>query len=250
MVGPFYSLAEWANGNPRLLNRFGILEMHGGATEGSCRAIDDGKARGHNADSANTAAHRPADLDLLVAMCRAIAERFVGEPIGGFPSDVKSAYRQVTSYPNQAMVFVIASWHADRQYQVFVTAITQLFGGGHAPLNFTRYADFCVRALAAIFAIPAIHCVDDVIVLETLKTVFSAFASWRGFADLCGWDIPDAKSPPLSQCFRALGALLDFSGYPSGPMLIEPAEDRTEYLIEALLKLSHKKRLSPSRAGK
>ena len=61
MVGLYHSLAQLPPGIPRLLNRFGILEMHGGATEESCRVIDDSKARGHNADSANTDAHRPAD---------------------------------------------------------------------------------------------------------------------------------------------------------------------------------------------
>ena len=76
MLGPYYSLAELPNGEPRLLNRFGILEMHGGATEESCRVIDDGKARGHNADSANTATHRPADLDLLAAVCRLLSVTF------------------------------------------------------------------------------------------------------------------------------------------------------------------------------
>ena len=88
-------------------------------------------------------------------------------PIGGFPSDFKSAYRQVTSDPNQALDFVIASWDADRQCEVFFMAVTQLFGSGKAPLNFTRYAELCCQALAALFAIPAIHCVDDDIVLET-----------------------------------------------------------------------------------
>lgn len=33
MLGPCYSLAQLSDGDPRLLNRFGILEMHGGATE-------------------------------------------------------------------------------------------------------------------------------------------------------------------------------------------------------------------------
>ena len=76
-------------------------------TEESCRAIDDGKARGHNADSANTAAHRPADLDLLVAICRAVVQLFPEEPVSGFPSDFTSAYRQVTSDHMQALDFVI-----------------------------------------------------------------------------------------------------------------------------------------------
>ena len=114
MMGPYYSLAQLPDGDPRLLNRFGILEMHGGATEESCRVIDDGRSRGHNADSANTAAHRPADLDLLAAVCRLIAETFPHEPMSGFPSDFKSAYRQVPSDPGQALDFVIASWDTDR----------------------------------------------------------------------------------------------------------------------------------------
>ena len=110
MVGPYYSLVEFPGAGagdssiaPRLLNRFGILEMHGGATEESCRVIDDGKAQGHSADSANTAAHRPADLDLVVAICRAIAEAFPGEELAGYPSDFKSAYGRVTSDPGQAL---------------------------------------------------------------------------------------------------------------------------------------------------
>ena len=38
--------------------------------------VDDGKARGRNADSANITAHRLADLDLLVAICKAVVQLF------------------------------------------------------------------------------------------------------------------------------------------------------------------------------
>ena len=123
MLGPYYSLVQLPDGDPILLNTFGILEMHGGATEESCRVIDDGRSRGHNADSANTAACRPADLDLLAAVCRIIAETFPGEPLSGYPSDLKSAYRQVLSDPNQALDFVIASWDTDRMQQAFFLAV-------------------------------------------------------------------------------------------------------------------------------
>ena len=250
MVGPYHSLAQLPPGLPRLLNRFGILEMHGGATEESCRVIDDGKARGHNADSANTAAHRPADLDLLVAICRAVVMLFPREPLSGFPSDFKSAYRQVTSDPLQALDFVIASWDTDANRQVFFMAATQIFGSGNAPLNFTRYADFCCRALASLFAIPAVHCVDDVIDIEIQRFIASSFACWRAFAVLCGWDVPDEKSPPPSQFFRALGAMLDFRAHPDGPLLLRPAEDRVEALTKTLLSCLDQQRLSPSLAGK
>ena len=250
MTGPFYSLDELPHGDRRLLNRFGIIEMHGGATEESCRVIDDGKARGHNADSANTAAHVPADLDQEVAILRQTAETFAGEPIGGFPSDFKSAYRQVTACPMQALQFVVASWDAERLVPVFFLAVTQLFGSGNAPLNFTRYADFCCRSLAALSAIPATHCVDGVIVLEIMRTVMNAFISWRAFANLCGWDVPDGKSPPPSQVFRALGAIFDLSGFPWSPLVLRPAEDRVEGLIDALSRVQAQQRPSPSLAGK
>ena len=138
MMGPYYSLAQLPDGHPRLLNRFGILEMHGGATEESCRVIDDGRSRGHNSDSAKTAAHRTADLELLAAVCRLIAEAFPHEPLSGFPSDLKSAYRRVPSDARQALDFVIASWDTDRMAQVFPMPVSQVFGSGNAPLNFTE----------------------------------------------------------------------------------------------------------------
>ena len=118
--------------------------------------------------------------------------------------------------------------------QVFFMAVSQVFGSGNAPLNFTRYADFCCGAIAALFAIPAVHCVDDVIVFELLMAVMSAYQCWRSFAELCGWDVPDVKSPPPAQNFRALGAIIDLSMYPDGPLMFRPAEDRIENLVMAL----------------
>ena len=67
---------------------------------------------------------------------------------------------------------------------------------------------------------------------------------------LCGWDVPDEKSPEPSQSFRALGAILDFSAYPRTPMLIRPAEDRMESLQVILEKVLQERRLAPSLSGK
>ena len=67
---------------------------------------------------------------------------------------------------------------------------------------------------------------------------------------MCGWDVPDEKSPPPSQCFRGLGAILDFSGFPKMPMLIRPAQDRLDSLHVLLGQVLEERRLSPARAGK
>ena len=100
----------------------------------------------------------------------------------------------MTACPLQALEFTVASWDTDLRAVVFFLAVSQLFGSGSAPLNFTRFPEFCCRALAALFAIPAVHCVDYVIVVELVATIAEAFVCWRCFADLCGWDVPDAKS--------------------------------------------------------
>ena len=142
MLGPYYcieDLPKIPGRIPRLLNRFGILEKHGGAEEASVRNIDDGKARGHNEDSVNTSTHRPADLDLLGSISRRVAEKFPGHRLAGFPSDFKGAYRQVTADPNQALDFTVVSWDTDIRSVVFFLAVTQLFGSGNAPLNSTRF---------------------------------------------------------------------------------------------------------------
>ena len=197
-----------------------------------------------------TATHCPADLDLVAALARVVAETFPLMPIAGFPSDFKSAYRQVPSDPAQALDFVIASWDVERDQQVFFLAVTQLFGSGNAPLNFTRFPDFCCRAIAALMAIPAVHCIDDVIVIEVLELIGSAFSCWREFAEFCGWEVPDEKSPPPAQVFRALGAILDFRCYPKSPMLIRPASDRMDSLKALLGQVLEERRLAPALAGK
>ena len=250
MYGPYYSLDALPPGAPRLLNRFPILEKHGGATEASCRVIDDCKISSHNIDSGNTAAHRPADLDLWAAMTRYAVARFRDDKQRGFPSDFKGAYRQVTACPWQAIDFVVASWDPILAQKVFFLAVSQLFGSGNSPLNFSRVPDWCCRVLAFLFAIGAIHCVDDVLVFERLATVDSAYSAWRGFALLCGWDVPDAKSPPPADFFRVLGAMVDLRLYPEGPILLRAAHDRVEALVEQLEDIRTSGRLPPALAGK
>ena len=67
---------------------------------------------------------------------------------------------------------------------------------------------------------------------------------------MCGWDVPDKKSPPPSQLFRALGAMLDFTLYPGGPIRILPAQDRVDDLYNVLETILREERLTPGSAGK
>ena len=78
--------------------------------------------------------------------------------------------------------------------------------------------------MAVFFAVAFDHCVDDMATVERLLTILSAWESWRGFAALAGWDVPDAKSPmpvgELAQRFVLLGGLINLSGPPNEPALI------------------------------
>ena len=152
MLGPFESLDELPVENPRVLPRFPIWERNGGAVEWKVRAIDDCKLGGQNERSGTTSAHRPADLDYWVMLMRVLAANCL-VPLMAFTSDFKSAYRQVTSCPNQARMFVLAIWNPVKGKVVYALAVTQMFGSSLAPLNFSRYPQFCAEAMSVSAAI-------------------------------------------------------------------------------------------------
>ena len=69
--------------------------------------------------------------------------------------------------------------------------------------------------MAFLFTMAMVHCADDMLSTERLSTVQSGFCAWRMLDDLCGWDVPDAKSPPPSVYVRALGAMTYYTSLPT-----------------------------------
>ena len=76
------------------------------------------------------------------------------------------------------------------------------------------------------------HCIDDIMTSERVETIHVAYKVWRKFVDLCGWDVPDEKSPPPADLFRVLGAMIDLTKTPLSPV-IRLAEDRYEKLLRS-----------------
>ena len=194
MLGPWKSLDEIPFSVFRLLQRFVIHEQHGGQ-EATVRCIDNALLGGQNEFTATTATHRPCDLDTWIALCRVVASKFP-EELSAITSDFKTAYRQVTADPRQAHLFVVAMWSAVSSSVVFGAAVSQLFGSGSAPLNFSRFPAWCTWSVAVLFLLPMEQCVDDLLSVERASTMLSGFHAWRSFAAARGWDVPDEKSPP------------------------------------------------------
>ena len=78
------------------------------------------------------------------------------------------------------------------------------------------------------------QCVDDLISMERGATVDSARDAWLIFAELCGWDIPLAKSPLPSRYFRALGVFINLGPLPLSPATIKVCERRIDAILEMM----------------
>ena len=248
LLGPWYDFNEIPFLVFRLLQRFVIPEQHGGQ-EATVRCIDNALLGGQNSFTATTACHRPCDLDTWIAFIRLVASWF-DEPLSAITSDFKSAYRQVTSDPNQANLFVIAMWCCLTRSIVYGAAVSQLFGSGSAPLNFSRYPSWCTWAVSVLFLLPMEQCVDDLLSVERKVTMQSGYRVWRAFAEACGWDVPDSKSPPPQQFLRTLGAMTDLRNYPGAPITLSSAVDRVVSTVQDLEGVLSSRRLQPAFAGK
>ena len=204
---------------------------------------------GQNKLSAAAAVHRPCDLDTWVALCRLFGSK-LEEPLSAITSDFKTAYRQVTSDPNQVNLWVIAMWCAVTSSVVFGAAVSQLFGSGTAPLNFRRHPAWCTWAVSTLFLLPIEPCVDDLLSVERATAMLIGYHCWRSFADACGWDVPDEKSPRPQQYLRTLGAMTDLRSFPHGPISLESVSERVETTMNDLRGILTSNRLSPGFSGK
>ena len=189
------------------------------------RMVDDCKQGRQNVGAATSAAHRPADLDMWVLLMRAVGMKWP-ERLAAFTSDFKAAYRQLAACPLQAEKFGVAAWDPVRGMPAFGLALSQMFGSSVSPLNFSRYPDWCSLVMGILFGVIFAQRVDDLLCPERKRFITSAYRCWRRFADLCGWDIPDEKSPPPSHDLRTLGARTDLRNFPGGPILLRVIESR------------------------
>ncbi|CAK0800781.1 unnamed protein product, partial [Prorocentrum cordatum] len=229
LIGPFVDTAQ-VDLPVRLAQRFPTWELRSASAEWKVRSVDNFFTGGQNGRAGAQCTHVPATIDTFASVARATAEAFLERSLVGFPSDFTAAFRQCTADPAQAHLCAVACWDTDLQRAVFGLAVAQLFGGKSAGLNFCRIPAWCARVTAYLYAIYFVHCVDDVLAAEAADTTHSARASWRKFADVCGWLVENAKSPPPAPAFAAIGAYFDLAPLPRHPAMIRIAQERCERL--------------------
>ena len=126
--------------------------MHGGATEKSCRCIDDMLDGEQNGTVGTVSSHRPTDPDGLVAQVRATRRRFPEWQLSGWPCDLEKAYKQVAASPEQLRLAIIVMWCATMGCSAFFIPLCQLVGGKSPPLNFARFPAWLCEVAASLFA--------------------------------------------------------------------------------------------------
>ena len=250
MKGPYMSIESLPLRSPCCtVPRHGLWEMHGDSTEPTVRNIDDLLAGCQNGTAGTTSAHRPTDVDALVAQARAVAAAYPLCEIWGWKSDYSKAFKQVPACPSQIELVVIVQWSPSAKRPVFFIVYCQVFGGKTAPLNFCRSPAWSCEAMATLFAVPASHCVDDVIVIERAETIHSGRESWLHFNKLCGWSISMEKSPRPAQKYNVIGVQIDLTPFPNGDAMVMVTAARIQALDQILLTIIEEKKLGSGGAA-
>ena len=254
LKGPYLSVKQLQRHNPEsdrayVVPRHGIWEQHGGQQEPTCRLIDDMLISGHNACAGTEHTHVPADVDTVVSQTRVVQEAFPDAGLSCFTSDFRKAYKQDSLSPSQMFWVIIAVWSHEHQRPLFWMPRTQLFGSRVSPVNFSRIPIWSYGLMAALFAVAMSSCVDDVICVERMSTIQSAFICWRRVCWLLGWDVPDSKSPPPQRALRVLGIWLDLSKTPWEPFFVLITQDRLEKILDFINSILECGQLAPGEAS-
>ena len=214
LLGPFSCLSQLASPDPGLAPRCGIWEQHGEAEDPGVRNIDDLLHGEQNETAGCLMSHRPTDADALVAQVRAVAKKFPGSRLAGWSSDFSKAYKQVPGDPAQIFDLVLAQFDPFKLCLALFIPLSLVFGSKTAPLSFSRYPAALCEVVATLFLLPATHCVDDVIFIETLDAAVEGKVCWDLLMSLCGWLMSSSKDMDPSGCFPVIGVSLDLRPFP------------------------------------
>ena len=171
---------------------------------------------------------------LVVAQVRAVRRRYPHLQLLGWPCDLEKAYKQVPGDPRQIKWIVIVVWSPRTLKPEYFVPMCQLFGGKSPPLNFARYAAWLCECAASLFALPASHCVDDIISVEPAPLAASGSLAFKILCGVTDWTISVTKSPPPADTFVVIGVELDLSCVPEDEAILKVTGKRIVQLTKIL----------------
>jgi len=188
-------------------------------------------------------------VDGIVAQVRAIAEHSPDESLVGWLSDFSKAYKQIPGDPQQLRDVVIAQYDPTRNDAAYFVPLCLVFGSKTAPLDFARFPAVMCEMVARLFRLPATHCVDDVIFVETALAAPSGKLAWTGFVKHAGWLMSKAKEVEPSNLFNAIGISVDLRQLPSGAASVLVTKRRVQSLRHLIRSILTKGKLGPGEAA-
>ena len=142
--------------------------------------------------------------------------------------DLTSAYRQMPVHPDSAWASYICFLHPDACERVYFRMRAMPFGSSMAVYSFLRISHSLWYIGTKALLLPWSSFFDDYITFATAGQAKSAEHSVTAMLRLLGWAFAESgdKSHEFSQCFQALGIVVDLSSVLRGTVYFKNTERR------------------------
>ena len=198
------------------------------------RCIDNLTSSGVNLAVQAYEAPQPQSTDVVASTCQRLLkhiEKQVGTStfvLLGKAFDLTSAYRQMPVHPDSAWASYIRFIHPDTCQRVYFRMRAMPFGSSMAVYSFLRISHSLWYIGTKALLLPWSSFFDDYITFATTGQSKSAEHSVTAMLRLLGWAFAESgdKSHEFSQCFQALGIVVDLSSVLQGTVYFRNTERR------------------------
>ena len=187
--------------------RFGV------AQSAKTRAIDDLKASFINASCGHEDHLVMQDLDMVAETIRTFMKNLgekhpsLAQGLSGRAIDLKSAYKQLASSPQDSWASVLGVWDPDAHDVVYYRFATLPFGSSRSVTAFHRVASALRKILIRLVRLIVTNFYDDFCQIEKDSLTTSATETANLVFRMLGWRVAEdpRKALPVAKVFTLLG---------------------------------------------
>ena len=250
--------ARFGAGAWRPLPRHVIQQEH----NNKCRAIDNGKASGHNDATITRERVHTTSLEFFASASKAFLSHKqwlqqeatragVSLVLEIGVDDEEDAYRKYATSDRQQHWSVVALYHHVWRTVAFMPLVGHAFGLKSSVNNYNRAPGLLVAALTRLLAVCVTHYYDDFAVMDTCLGKGTARVALLQLADLCGVTFGQDKGQPMCPRATYIGCSVDVSRvFSHGLLKLDCKEGRREKLLAMTAAVERQGYLDPAVAGK